>query len=328
MAQPWLPDWYPDPGEAAVLRWWDGVEWTEDRKPAEETESQPLVAATGRPRRDSKDESAPISTGNRLVAAMLFFATALLAGFEAVYMTGLYGPRSLIDPSGVPVALPFDWFVVLFPYIATGRAFFTWSLVPPVILLAACALAAIVAGKRRPRVVVLLIASLLTIENMLLLIPLFIDVGMPGFPAQPIFSPSNFADYDDMTIPITVIILHVVVWALPLLLAGTTIGSAKTRRRLSRVFLAAVGAYFAVYLGFFLPFNDPVGHYLISPGPSEATGSWLAPLTTGMCLVGMILFVPRSRSDRQSAVAAGGDGFIVGDHDDGAVGETGEDLVD
>jgi Protein of unknown function (DUF2510) len=27
-------DWYPDPGEPSVLRYWDGVQWTTDMQPA------------------------------------------------------------------------------------------------------------------------------------------------------------------------------------------------------------------------------------------------------------------------------------------------------
>lgn len=35
------PDWYPDPEESDVLRFWDGSDWTDRRKPDPQAEASP-----------------------------------------------------------------------------------------------------------------------------------------------------------------------------------------------------------------------------------------------------------------------------------------------
>ena len=285
MSQTRLPDWYPDPDDPSLLRWWDGTGWTPTTRsstPVQEEEA-PVV-----------EPAAPAQAWDRpshpLIVGLCFLVAAVLAGTQAVYMTTVYSANSFrISRVGVPISLPFDWYLVLFPYWVWMRAFFTWGLVPPVIILLACSASALVL-RRHPRTAMVVIAGCLTFENLLLLVPIFIDSGAPGVVTRPIFMPSQFSTPNATAILVGVLIVHVVVWALPLVFAGAAIGTARTRRRMSLAFLAVAGAYFLWYLGSFL-FASISGAYLLTPGPTQFAGSWIAPIATTLCLAGMVVYV-------------------------------------
>jgi len=291
MSQTRLPDWYPDPSDPSVMRWWDGMAWTDITRTGEQRAEPMPIVTQPRVIDTWRASHAP------LIAGLCFLISGVLAGTQMLYMTTAYSAVSFrLSRWGVPVSLPFDWYLVLFPYWIDARAYFTWGLAAPVILLLACSLFALVL-RRRPRQAMLVIAGCLTIENLLLLIPIFIDSGTPGY-TLPIFMPSNFSEPRVAAILMGVLIVHVLVWALPLLFAGTATGTVRTRRRMSLVFLVACVVYFLWYLGSFL-FAGVSWIYLLTPGPTWYTGSWIAPVSTLLCLASMLAYVLPSVRPRQ-----------------------------
>lgn len=47
MGDPLYPDWYPDPENSGLLRWWDGSNWTQQTRPASPRDSGHPAAAGG-----------------------------------------------------------------------------------------------------------------------------------------------------------------------------------------------------------------------------------------------------------------------------------------
>jgi len=290
MSQTRLPDWYPDPSDPSVMRWWDGVSWTANTRSATAGPDQPTVEEVTIPVLSPPMSAEVWRPSHPLLAGLGFLIAGVLAGTQAVYMTTVYSANSFrLTRVGVPVSLPFDWYLVLFPYWVWMRSFFTWGLVPPVIILLACSASALLL-RRHPRTAMLVVAGCLTLENLLLLIPIFIDSGAPGLVTRPIFMPSQFLSPNAAAILVGVLIVHILVWALPLLFAGAAVGTARTRRRMSIVFLIAGAAYFLWYMGSFL-FASTTSAYLLTPGPIRYAGSWLAPVSTALCLAAMIVYV-------------------------------------
>jgi len=294
MSQTRLPDWYPDPNDPSRMRWWDGLAWTETTRftsagEAPSTGDAPSVlpdpahpAHLAHPTHPENDEI--WHRAHPLIAGLLFLIAGVLAGTQVVYMTTVYSALSFRGSVGVPISLPFDWYLVLFPYWLWRGAFFTWGLIPPVILLLACSASTLV-FRRRPRTTMVVVAGCLTLENLLLFVPIFINSGMPGPYIRIIFDPSQFST----STLVGVLILHVVVWALPLLYACAAIGGRTGRRRMSIVFLVACVAYVLWYLGSFL--FGTFGAYLLTPGPARYVGSWIAPASTLLCLAAMTVYV-------------------------------------
>ena len=282
MSQTRLPDWYPDPDDPSMTRWWDGTAWTDMTHPASETPATPAVPMPVLLSPPSEVWHRP----HLLAAGLSFLIAGVLAGTQLVYMTAVYSIASFRKQGfGVPISLPFDWYLLLFPYWFSFRAFFSWGLVPPVIILLACS-ATTLALRQRPRTAMVVIAGCLTLENLLLLIPIFIDSGVPGSGTQTIFMPSQFSTATLAGI----LIVHVVVWVLPLLFACAAIGTARTRRRMSIVFLIVCSAYVVWYLGSFL-IAGTFAAYLLTPGPVGYAGTWIAPVSTALCLAALVVYV-------------------------------------
>ncbi|MCL2470556.1 MAG: DUF2510 domain-containing protein [Propionibacteriaceae bacterium] len=298
MTQTRLPDWYPDPSDSSIERWWDGMAWTNNtRSLAGEGEvsvqTRTIVADP-----DQSDSSWRLPSHAGMIAGILFLITAVLAAIQALYMTTVFSMAAMRAPGmGVPIALPFNWYLLLYPYWIWSRAFFSWGLIPPALVLAGCAATAFTLGRHKPRAAIITIAALMTVQNLLLLIPIFLDSGAPGLIVRPIFSPSVFASAGATGTLVGILILYVVIWALPLLFAATCVGSPTTRRRIAMVFVTVFVLYLLWYAGAAL-FASPASSFLLTPGFASTTpgvpvnlGAGLAPLSTLMCFVGMTLFV-------------------------------------
>ncbi|MCL2735099.1 MAG: DUF2510 domain-containing protein [Propionibacteriaceae bacterium] len=295
MSQARLPDWYPDESDADLVRWWDGLAWTDATRPAraeaDALDTRAQILTTPAPRRLPRE-----SSHSSLIAGLFFLAAAFFAAIQALYMSTAFSRAAIVTSGiGLPIALPFNWYLVLFPYWTWVRAFFSWGLIPPVLVLAGCAALALVLGRRRPSTAILCVAALLTVQNLLLVIPIFIDAGSPTPMTRPIFMPSLFASAGATSILAGLLIVYVVVWSLPLLFAASAVGSASTRRRWAILFLVVAAAYFLWYLAAFV-FASPAGSFLLTPGPPQYLGVWLAPLSTLICLGAMtILIAPALR---------------------------------
>ena len=62
------PNWYPDPEDSTMLRWWDGVQWTENRAPLDN--QGPMAQAGETPAMYAQPQSIPAGvTGSTLFAA-------------------------------------------------------------------------------------------------------------------------------------------------------------------------------------------------------------------------------------------------------------------
>lgn len=70
------PGWYPDPMDSAILRWWDGAEWSDRIKPVDgEAEPSPTDVPSGNRKRS-------------LRTAAIAGALALVAGGAALAFSG------------------------------------------------------------------------------------------------------------------------------------------------------------------------------------------------------------------------------------------------
>lgn len=64
--------WFPDPDNAALLRYWDGRAWTEHRAPATAPPTHPTVVV-----RDQRSEGRKFLVGFAVVALIVFFVFVL-----------------------------------------------------------------------------------------------------------------------------------------------------------------------------------------------------------------------------------------------------------
>ncbi|MCL2784463.1 MAG: hypothetical protein FWD55_03310 [Propionibacteriaceae bacterium] len=276
------------------MRWWDGAAWTEQTKTDSDDNEKPQPAPGRWSWLTDKDPTWRTSPQAGLMAGVFFLIAAVLATFQAVYMTALLSPEGTVTPIlQAPISLPFDWYLILFPYWLTAQASFSWALIPPIIILIGSTVAAFLFGRHRPHLAILAIATLLTVQNLLLLITVFIDSGYPGVP---IFMPAAFEEAGLMHALAAMLILRVVVVVIPLLFAATLVGSDTSRARTSLGFFVVAATYFLGSLLLFLLGSYDI-EYLITPGSPELLGSWLAPASTLLCLLAMVLFViPTFRS--------------------------------
>jgi len=281
-AQPNPPRWAPDPWNASGQRWWDGTAWTGQTQPAPGL-PQPAPGLP-QPATSSKPPS-----GGPIVAGLLFVIAAGLALVQVLYANN----RPISLRVGLLVGLPFNWHLLLYPALVTIRLRFSWVLIPPVVVLAVCAIVALVMGRRRPRVAALIVAGALTIQNLLMLIPLFVDAGTGG--VRPIgIIRRAWTNPTGRGIAIVMLVLYVVVLVMPILMGLAGGGRSGRRPAVAAIFFVLAGLYFAVYMTYLLA--DPInGMGLITPGPSRHAVTWLAPLSTLSCLVAMVLLVVANR---------------------------------
>jgi len=278
------------------MRWWDGSEWTDEIRPVATQEDEETE--------DAEIPTNPAQTSSRspglasLFAGMLFGIASVLAAFQTLYMTGIFTIRDYMSPTPrIPVSLPFDWYLILFRYWARQESFFAWSMVPPMVVLAGCAICAFLFGRRLPKVAIASIAVLLTIQNLFLLIPIFIDSGVPGVT---IFMPSVYAAAGLTPMLVGIMLTRFVVMAIPILFAGLLFRSDLARRRLAITFLVTAVVYFMWYIIIFLP-GSAVTHSLLTPASPNLLGAWIAPASTLICLIAMSIFtLPALRRDKRA----------------------------
>ncbi|MDR0283948.1 MAG: DUF2510 domain-containing protein [Propionibacteriaceae bacterium] len=288
-----LPNWYPDPDDPALVRWWDGLDWTTTVRPGDAPDQSATPRAA--PVRPDTPPRHRVPAHTPLIAGLLFFVSSVLAMLQTVFILAM---PQVGGGRAIPVTLPFDWYLVLFPYLIPGVQSLVWGLLPPIIVLTSCTIVALTLGRRRTTIAMITIAALLTVQNLLLLIPIFIDAGIPEASGIPIFMPTVFSDVNMLGVLVGVVVLHVVVWLIPLLFAATTIGGARTREFLTRAFLAAESVFMLGALGVFL-FTHNTTSYLLRPGSPDHAGSWLSILSTALCLGALTLFVLPRRPSTQ-----------------------------
>lgn len=92
-AVPTVPaGWYPDPAESTLIRWWDGVTWTDHRAPAGQT-----LGAAANP-----TTAAPPKRRSLLKVALGTFAVLMVLGIVASGLTQVMeGVRGPSDPGEV-----------------------------------------------------------------------------------------------------------------------------------------------------------------------------------------------------------------------------------
>jgi|GEM_PF-1885637 len=304
-----LPDWYPDPQDPTRLRWWDGVQWTATTRPVAPAAGtgEPEAASpaptdpgwpTPSPTTAATPAARPTSAGlTPLIAGGLFLVAGVFAVIQAIYMSSVYGWG---QGWSTPVLLPFDWYLVLVPYWIALRAFFIWALIPPIVVLIGAALGTFALARRRPRAALAVVAALLTVQNLLILVPIFIDAGVPGRPHYSIVNLGSNANPQLARVVMAVVATHVVVLIIPLVFAAATLGPSRTRQRTAIAFLVIAGLYLVWYLISFL-FGGQASAYLLTPGLAGRPEVWLAPLSTLLCLAAMSLLVVPSVRDRQPA---------------------------
>jgi competence protein ComGC len=71
------PNWYPDPGDARFLRYWDGTQWTEHTSPAAPVGAPPVPGAPGGGRSSKTLWIVLASVVGGLVVVVLLVAAAI-----------------------------------------------------------------------------------------------------------------------------------------------------------------------------------------------------------------------------------------------------------
>lgn len=141
MNDPLHPDWYPDPENSGLLRWWDGSGWTQQTRPAAPRDAGPVSAFGPSAAGTSGDSGAPGTPGPAGGARR---ADRLAAGPSAGAAGQPPGPTSLgprLPPVG-QLAQP------VYPAAEPRRGSRRWWLIGAgigVVVLAAAALAVLAA---------------------------------------------------------------------------------------------------------------------------------------------------------------------------------------
>ncbi|WP_366521496.1 excalibur calcium-binding domain-containing protein [Micropruina sp.] len=94
-----LPGWYPDETRPAMLRWWDGRQWSSYSTPAPAKASQRAALA-------QLPHGAPLPRKRRRVATVLLSGLAAVLGLGGLASTGQTGPASLPAQSTSASAAP------------------------------------------------------------------------------------------------------------------------------------------------------------------------------------------------------------------------------
>jgi hypothetical protein len=107
-AQP-APGWYPDPdGAAGMVRWWNGISWSDVATPAGPgvvVQSSPVLAPPARPTAP-EPSPAPSATGNRTPWIVGISLLVLVAVVGAALFLGRSGSEPAVADPAVPSAQP------------------------------------------------------------------------------------------------------------------------------------------------------------------------------------------------------------------------------
>jgi len=219
-----------------------------------------------------------------VVSGVLFLVAAVLAVISVVNMSTFRGMSAMVSRFGFVSGFPFDWYVLFLPQMQFLRGMLTGAIVTPVVVLAVCGVAALVLGRRAPRAAVLAVAVALSVQNVLLAVPLWTGAPAPWYGVRM----GLVAHIANSAVGAGVVWQYGFVLVLPVLAALCAAGAQKIRRVFFVVFLVVAGVYVVGYLAVLrvVPPNDA---YVLTPGYPALPGTYLAPLATIACLVAMVL---------------------------------------
>jgi hypothetical protein len=229
------------------------------------------------------------------VAGALFAVAALLAIYQVIHMGVRYG--TLRGYANLYIGLPFDWFLVLEPFLFQSEAGLTWPLVVPAVALTAAAVAVLVWGRRRPGVAAAVVAGALTVQNLVIWIVLLSGQPRPNddYWEPPLVYPGFWSSYpEQMFVEAALAAVHVVLTVLPLCLFLATVGQDRRRRGWARATAVVAGVYVLWNVGVLIAgaassqFQRRAFWYLhvVSFGVPQ---TWPAPLSTLACLAAIVL---------------------------------------
>lgn len=89
-------NWYPDPHQPGVLRWWDGSQWTDHTSPAPGTTAPPAASGTQQPQHAQGPQGRVYRLVISEVTGALILATRRTRVFQGSYEQCLAGYNGVL----------------------------------------------------------------------------------------------------------------------------------------------------------------------------------------------------------------------------------------